>query len=305
MTPESIAGLAALPRPVAWVFSGMGARAAAQVGVAEVLLEQGLAPDLLVASSTGAVNAAALTDSPGTDLEPLRAAWRRIATDSALASLGAAAVRAFAPRRTGRSARELRDILIDAVPGGETAAMPGSLALVASDLGSGEPVVLRSGAVIDAVMAASCVPLVFAPVERGDTWLVDGGLTASAPLDQAVAVGAASIVLLDTGASAVAEETAAELRWWQIAALSYSHQIRGQLGHALARVAEQVPVVTISTDEGSQLDFTRPDELFDAGRSAAADALAHGLGASVSGPGIYGMPLGFEDDPHLAPLVRG
>ena len=74
------------------------------------------------------------------------------------------------------------------------------------------------------------------------------------------------------------------MRWWQMAGLAYGHQIRGQLGHALVR-AEQVPVVTISTDEGGQFDFTRPEELIGTGRSAASSALAHGLAVNVRGPG--------------------
>lgn len=303
MTHPSVRGLAGLPAPVAWVFTGMGARAAAQVGMAEILLEQRLVPDLLVGSSTGAINAAALT-SPTPHLEHLRATWRRIGTESVLGSLGAAAVRAFAPRRTGRSARELREILVGALPGGEAERMPGSLVLVTSDLGTGEAVALRTGPTIDALMAAASIPVVFAPVERDGALYVDGGLTASAPLDQALHAGAASIVLFDTGASAVSEEAIAEFRWWQVAALAYSHQLRGQLGHALARVAEVVPVVTLSSDEGSQLDFTRPDDLFGSGRSVASDALARGLGAAVRGPGAYGIPLGYEDDPRLTELRR-
>lgn len=88
--------------------------------------------------------------------------------------------------------------------------------------------------------------------------LVDGSLTAAAPLDQALAADAGSIVLFDTGASAVPEEAVPHLRWWQMAALAYNHQIRGQLGHALLRVAARIPVVTFTTAEGPQLDFTQP-----------------------------------------------
>lgn len=297
-------GLAALPAPVAWVCTGMGARAAAQVGMAEVLLEQGLRPDLLVGSSTGAINAAALTQPPES-LEEVRTVWRRIGSDSVLGSLGAAAVRAFAPRRTGRSARELREILVAVLPGGADEQLPDCLTLVASDLGTGEPVTLRTGATIDALMASACVPIVFAPVGHEGSLYVDGGLTASAPLDQALDAGAGSIVLLDTGASAVPDEVVADFRWWQIAAIAYTHQIRGQLGHALARVAEVVPVVTLSTDEGSQLDFTRPDDLFEAGRTVAADVLARSLGSGAPArPGVYGIPLGFEDDPRVTRLRR-
>lgn len=303
MTHESVLGLTRMPAPVAWVFTGGGARAAAQAGMVEVLVEQGLTPDLLIGSSTGALTAAALIE-PRPHLGGLREAWRLIGTESALASLGSAAVRAFAPRRTGRSAREFRDFLARAVPGDPQQPIPPGLTLVASDLRTGRAVPLTSGTVIDALTAAATVPVIFPPLEREGMLLLDGGLTASAPLDQALAAGARSILLFDTGASAVAADTVAQLRWWQVAALAYNHQIRDQLGHALLRVAERIPVVTLSTDVGGQLDFTQPEELIGAGRSAASEALAHGLGRAVTDPGLYGTPIGFDRDPRLVDLIR-
>lgn len=303
MSHPSVEGLRTLPGPVAWVFTGGGARAAAQVGMAEVLREQGLVADLLVGSSTGAINAAGLSEA-GAGLAHLRRTWDLIGTESSLASLGSAAVRAFAPRRTGRSAREYRTILSGAILPDADRDLPADLVLVASDLVSGSPVAQRSGSTIDALTAAAALPVIFPPQERDGMLLLDGGLTAGAPLDQALAAGAGSIVLFDTGASAVGEDAVAVMRWWQIAGLAYGHQIRGQLGHALVRAAEQVPVVTITTDDGGQFDFTRPEDHISTGRSAASHALAHGLGAHVTGPGVYGVPSGFEADPRLVPLLR-
>lgn len=303
MTPASVAALGRMPGPVAWVFTGGGARAAAQTGMAEVLLEQGLRPDLLVGSSTGALTAAALID-PRPPLSGLRQAWQLIGTESVLASLGSAAVRAFAPRRTGRSVREYREFLSRVLPGDPHVPIPPGLTLVASDLRTGASVCLTTGPLIDALLAAATVPVIFPPVERDGMLLLDGGLTAAAPLDQALAAGAASIVLFDTGASAVSDEAVAQMRWWQVAGLAYGHQIRGQLGHALVRVAERVPIVTLSTDSGGQLDFTEPDETMVAGRSVASAALAHGWAGPVSQPGLYGTPVGFDEDPRLMDLIR-
>ncbi len=303
MSHPSVDGLQGLPGPVTWVFAGGGARSAAQVGMAEVLLEQGLRPDLVVGCGGGALNAAAVID-PSPHLQPLRETWRSLGEESSLASLGSAAVRAFAPRRSGRSAREYRDLLAGAVAGDPHRPIPDNLVLVASDLISGTAVSLTTGPLLDALAASAGVPLIFAPIERDGMLLVDGSLTAAAPLDQALAADAGSIVLFDTGASAVPEEAVPHLRWWQMAALAYNHQIRGQLGHALLRVAARIPVVTFTTAEGPQLDFTQPDDLFTAGRSAASSALAHGIGIDLDGPGIYGIPIGYEQDPRLVDLVR-
>ena len=271
--------------------------------MAEVLLEQGLRPDLLVGAGLGALNATALLEGT-TDLRALRGAWQRIGEDSALASLGTAAVRAFSARRTGRSTHTYREILASAVPGDPARTVPAHLRLVASDLNTGRAVVMAAG-IIDSLAASAAVPLIFQPVQMRDTVLVDGSLTASAPLDQALAAGASSIILLDTGASAVPEASVPDLRWWQVAGLAYGHQIRGQLGHALMRSAPRVPVITLTTAEGGQLDFTEPAGHVAAGRSTASHALARGLGdRRVWTPGMYGVPAGLEGDQRLADLVR-
>jgi NTE family protein len=289
--------LADLPRPTAWVFTSGGARAAAQVGMAEVLLEQGYAPDRLVGSSFGAINAAALLRA-GADLGLLREAWRQIGADSLFESPGAAAVRGFAPR-TGRPGRELRGIFARALGDQADRPVPAELTLVASDLDSGVPVVLSDCSVLDAVVASCTIPVLLPPVEIGGRLVLDGGLTAAAPVEQALAAGAASIVLLDCGASAVPEEVLAGMRWWQVAALSYNHQIRSQLQHSISRVAARIPVVVVSADSGSILDFGDPDEQFRAGRSAAAGALARDLArdladGTIAAPGIHGS---LADDP--------
>ena len=285
MTPRI---LDVLPRPVAWVLTSGGGRAAAQVGMVEVLLEQEYQPDLIVGSSFGAINAAAL---PGTspDLGRLRMFWEKLPEQSVFSSLGTAAVRGLGPR-TSKHAREFRSLIASALAASKDTQIPAELVLVASDLETGRSVMLRQGQLVEAVAAACTLPVVLPPVEIDGRLLIDGGMSASAPLQQAVDAGAKSIVLLDTATSAVPEAELKDIRWWQIAALSYNHQIRSQIGLALPSVAEQVPVALISADEGRILEFTEPQELFQAGRRAAARALASELrDQNLARPGVHGV----------------
>ena len=61
----------------AFVFSGGGSLGAIQVGMLLALAEQGVAPDLLVGSSVGAVNAAWVARRPGVDrARELAGVWR-------------------------------------------------------------------------------------------------------------------------------------------------------------------------------------------------------------------------------------
>ena len=54
--------------------------------------------------------------------------------------------------------------------------------MVATDISTGEKVLLRKGSVSSAVMASSCIPGVFVPVEMEGRLLVDGGLVENVPI---------------------------------------------------------------------------------------------------------------------------
>jgi NTE family protein len=71
------------------------------------------------------------------------------------------------------------------------------LAVVASDVVTGERVPLSSGNVAQAVMASSCIPGVFTPIEIGGRMLIDGGLLENVPVTLARELGAGRIIAVD------------------------------------------------------------------------------------------------------------
>lgn len=71
------------------------------------------------------------------------------------------------------------------------------LYLVATDLVKGQKVVLDKGDIAKAVMASSCIPGVFIPVEIDDMLLVDGGLVENVPVSSLREVGDDFIVGVD------------------------------------------------------------------------------------------------------------
>ena len=72
--------------------------------------------------------------------------------------------------------------------------LPIPFACVATDLISGEEVVIRSGNVSTAMRASMAIPGVFSPVVMGDKVLVDGGLVNNFPADVLRAMGADIII---------------------------------------------------------------------------------------------------------------
>jgi NTE family protein len=75
-------------------------------------------------------------------------------------------------------------------------------AAVATDIVSGEPVVLRQGVARPALLASSALPGVYPPVHIDGHDLVDGGVVANFPVDVAAGLGATRIYALPTAVSA-------------------------------------------------------------------------------------------------------
>lgn len=71
------------------------------------------------------------------------------------------------------------------------------LSMVASDVVTGEKVMLTNGNVAEAVMASSCIPGIFNPVKINDNLLIDGGLLENVPVMLSREMGAELIIAVD------------------------------------------------------------------------------------------------------------
>jgi NTE family protein len=76
---------------------------------------------------------------------------------------------------------------------------PIPLAITATDISSGEKVVLRSGNLKKALMATTCVPGLYAPIEIDQRFLVDGGLLENVPISPLFDMGARYVYAVDLG----------------------------------------------------------------------------------------------------------
>lgn len=71
------------------------------------------------------------------------------------------------------------------------------LAMIATDIGSGDRVVLNNGDVAEAIMASTCIPGIFTPVERDGRLLVDGGICENVPVLVLDDLGAEKTIAVD------------------------------------------------------------------------------------------------------------
>jgi len=189
-----------LPGPVALVLSGGSSLGALHVGMLRAVLEAGIQPDLLVGTSVGAINAAFIGRGfTAQRVSELAELWRSMKTRDVFPGLGAwSTLRALLGSGTLASPSGVKRIIERYIaPSHADLSIP--TAVVASDLASGEAVALKEGDLRRNLLASTAIPGVFPPVTIDGKTLVDGGVAAHAPLMPAKELGAASMVVLDTG----------------------------------------------------------------------------------------------------------
>jgi NTE family protein len=215
---------AAMPsRPrVGLVLSGGGARGAAHIGVLKVLEDLRVPVDLVVGTSMGSiVGAAYATGMSVAEMEQAIAqiTTAKLFTDNALRAdkslrqktddltpylipelgIGADGVQLPKGLVTGIALEgELRQ-LVQIANVRSFDELPIPFRAIATDIGTGEMVVLKEGSVVRAIRASMSVPGAVAPVTIGKRQLVDGGLVRNLPVDVARAMGADIIIAVNLG----------------------------------------------------------------------------------------------------------
>lgn len=171
----------------ALVLGAGGCRGYAHVGVLKALEHSGITPDLIVGSSVGAlVGALYAAGLRAADLERIGQRIKpNIMRDWIFPKLGI-----FGGSR-------IRRFVVDAVGARAIENLPLPFAAVATDLRSGETVVMDHGDLALAVQASSSAPGLMAPVKLGERLLVDGNLSSPLPVDTARALGARHVVAID------------------------------------------------------------------------------------------------------------
>ena len=184
-TEPPAAGPAGRPK-VGVALGGGFARGIAHLGVLSVLEEEGIPVDYLAGTSAGAMLAIAYASGHPIHeiVEQARATRFKDFGNWKLSWLGLASNQKLAhyPRKfLGVSTfEELR------IP----------LAIAATDLGSGEPVYFKSGALGPALRASCAYPGMFVPVEVDGRMLVDGFLAAPVPVDALRKMGADVVIAI-------------------------------------------------------------------------------------------------------------
>ncbi len=177
-------------RPKVGLALGSGsARGLAHVGVIRAIEDAGLKVDVIGGTSMGALIGAIYAAGKLSELEATFRTfdWKKTASffDVVLPKSGLL---------DGAKVSELARTHIHTE---SIETLPKPFAAVATDIISGEEVIIRTGDVIEAVRASISVPGIFTPVRSNGRILVDGGLTNPVPVSAVRAMGADIVIAVD------------------------------------------------------------------------------------------------------------
>jgi len=204
-----------MSRTLGLALGGGGARGLAHLGVLIALEEANIPVSMIAGTSMGAVMGAA--KSVDADLKLIAKVLETVdlnemlqVTDSTVREVQKLLGRSMVEYVRGSAWREedakphdlrrLRELfcLLTANKRFSDGEIP--FAAVAANLETGERVVLREGALCNAVVASTSVPGVFSPVAYDGQYLIDGGVVDKLPVDVVIDMGADAVIAVDTGA---------------------------------------------------------------------------------------------------------
>ena len=253
-------GAAAMPSRagIGLALGGGFARGFAHLGVLQVLEQNQIPISHIAGTSVGSILGAAYASGAPLDriIETCRtlrfrdiARWRvsrlGLASNHRLASL---IERVF-------ESRDFEDLRIP-------------LAVVATDLTSGEPVVFTQGNLVDAIRASCAFPGLFEPVEIGTRCLADGGLVAPVPTHAARELGAGIVVGVSVGMQDGHRGAPTNIFQVVSRAVNAAQKHQLELWERDADLVLRPDVQSLAWD-----DFDRADEAIAAGAAAARRAL--------------------------------
>ncbi|MGZ4269052.1 MAG: patatin-like phospholipase family protein [Solirubrobacteraceae bacterium] len=201
--------MARATHPTAFVLSGGASLGAIQAGMLEALYERGIAPDLIVGTSAGALNGAFIASRPQTvaTARALGDIWRGLRRGQVFPLHPLTGLLGFLGARDHLVPEaKLRRLIARHVESPELQQASIPLHVVAVDIITGEELRLSHGPTVDAVLASAAIPAVLPPVRWQDRVLMDGGVANNTPISHAIELGARRLYILPTGHACALEQ---------------------------------------------------------------------------------------------------
>lgn len=273
------------------VLSGGGARGAAHVGVLKVLDEMRVPVDAIAGTSMGAVVGGLYASGiPAAEIDRLirslnwqdafqdrppreELGFRRKQDDRNFLVRYALGVteEGFVLPRGLIQGQKLEQVLRNATLSvAEVQAfddLPIPFRAVATDLETGEPVIMGSGDLVSAMRASMSAPGVFAPVQRDGRLLVDGGLVENLPIQIARDMGVDVLIVVDVSFPLYAREQLTSPL--EVTNQAFAILIRGRTLEQRKALGESDIIIDPPLGRFTSADFSRVPHAIRAGERAA------------------------------------
>jgi NTE family protein len=257
----------------AFVLGGGGQLGASEVGMLRALIERGIVPDLVVGTSVGAINGAAVASEPTVAMiQRLAETWSDIERSDVFAGSLLGRVATLVRTKTHLHGNDaLRAALTEALPIALIEALPVRFQCVAASIEAASEHWFTDGPLVDAVLASAAVPGILPPVEIGGQHFIDGGIVNSIPVDRAVQLGATRIFVMHVGRL---DRPLEPPRWpWEVALVAFEIARRHRFIGDLASLPDTLEVYVLPT---GQAEAPRYNDL-----SALRYRVTEGVGESI------------------------
>jgi NTE family protein len=225
----------------AFVLGGGGLLGAHEVGMLRALSDAGIAPDVIVGTSIGAINGAFVAADPAGAAARLRQMWQSDAARQAFSgTLWGRAVRLASSGTHLHAMDPLRDMLRGMLPASDFADLKLPFHCVAASIERAQARWFNNGPIVPAVLASCAVPGLLPPVEIDGEHFFDGGLVHSIPVGRAVALGASTIYVLHVGR--IERPLTVPRRPWEVGLVAFEIARRHRFHEEMATLPADVRV---------------------------------------------------------------
>ena len=279
--------------PTAFVLGGGGGPLGAhEIGMLRALIERGIVPDLVLGTSVGAINGAAVAADPTlAGVERLTAMWHAIGRRDVFAGSLLGSLTTLARTRTHlHDSEPLRALLERTLPASRIEDLAVRFQCVAASIERASEHWFTAGPIVDAIVASASVPGLLPPAEIGGEHFIDGGIVNSIPVSRAVELGAGEIYVLHVGR---VERALEPPRWpWEVALVAFEVARRHRFFGDLAALPAGIDVHVLPTGQEEPPRYTDlaqlryrdtahiPQRIARAREASARYLAEHGLGRS-------------------------
>lgn len=231
----------------AFVLGGGGRFGAAEVGMLTALVRAGIEPDLVLGTSIGAINGAAIAADPTSDgAAHLRSLWSEVERSGLFGGSFVDRVRHVASTRTSLHSNEpLRRLLDHVVGDRRIEELAVRFQCVAACIETAEATWFDRGPVTERVLASCAVPGLLPAVEVDGRHYLDGGVVDSIPVRRAIELGADRVFVLQVGR--IEEPLRVPRRPHEVALVAFEIARRHSFATAMAARPEGVEVHVLPT----------------------------------------------------------